>query len=249
MRIIISPAKQMREDWDTLAPEGLPHFLEEARQIKAALDRLSPGQLQALWRCGDAIARQNVERLAHMDLERGLTPAILAYRGIQYQYMAPGVFTREELAYVQTHLRILSGFYGLLRPLDGVVSYRLEMQADLAPEGKGDLYAFWGDKLARALSRESDLVLDLASREYSRAVEPHLPSGVRLVRCTFGQLRAGKVVEQGTACKMARGEMVRWMAGRDVTRLRELENFRELGYRFSPEHSEPDRLVFLRGEI
>ena len=175
MRIIISPAKKMNRDTDSFAPEGLPAFLPETRRVLSALEALSPAQLQALWKCSDAIARENVERLRTMDLERGLTPALFAYEGIQYQYLAPGVLEREALDYVKEHLRILSGFYGLLRPMDGVTPYRLEMGAKLAVDGCRDLYAFWGERLALALAAETDLVLDLASKEYSRAVLPHLP--------------------------------------------------------------------------
>ncbi|MFR1110679.1 MAG: YaaA family protein, partial [Anaerotruncus colihominis] len=148
MRIIISPAKKMHVDTDSLAPEGLPQFLSEARRLLSELRAMPGPALQALWNCNDAIAALNMERLRHMDLERDLTPAILSYEGIQYQYMAPGVFETGQFAFIQEHLRILSGFYGLLRPFDGVVPYRLEMQARLAVDGHRDLYAFWGDKLA-----------------------------------------------------------------------------------------------------
>ena len=182
-----------------------------------------------------------------MDLHRGLTPAILSYEGIQYRYMAPGVFETGPMAYIEEHLRILSGFYGLLRPFDGVTPYRLEMQAKLPVDGSRDLYAFWGDKLARALADETDLIVDLASKEYSRAVVPHLPSTVRVVTCVFGEYVNSKLVEKGTMCKMARGEMVRFMAERSVTEAEELCAFNRLGYAYAPGESAPDRLVFIKG--
>ena len=154
MRIIISPAKKMRVETDSFAPEGLPAFLPETRRLLAALKEMDGLQLQKLWKCNDSIAALNLERLAHMDLEGRLTPALLSYEGIQYQYMAPGVFDREQLDYVKEHLRILSGFYGLLRPFDGVTPYRLEMAAPLKVDGHKDLYAFWGNKLAEALAAQ-----------------------------------------------------------------------------------------------
>ena len=178
MRVIIAPAKKMRRDTDSFPVEGLPVFLEEAGRLKRALQGMAPGELQALWKCSGALAGLNAGRLADMDLRRGLTPAILAYEGIQYRYMAPGVMEAAQLDYLREHLRILSGFYGLLRPFDGVTPYRLEMQARLSVDGAGDLYAFWGGRLAEQLASETDWVLNLASREYSRAVEPHLPPGV-----------------------------------------------------------------------
>ena len=247
MKLIISPAKKMNVDTDTMEIRGLPRFLDRTRLLCDWLKTMSYDQLKALWRCNDAIASLNYERLQHMELEERLTPAVLAYEGIQYRYMAPHLFSWEQFDYLDRHLRILSGFYGVLRPFDGVTPYRLEMQARLRVENSRDLYAFWGDRLARALAEETDTVLDLASREYSRAVVPHLPRGVPLVACIFGRLRPdGRVVEQGAPCKMARGQMVRWMAEQAVTRVEELREFRDLGYRFSPERSDPGRYVFLK---
>lgn len=246
MRIIIAPAKKMRSDPDSLAPAGLPDFLPETEVLCAALRSMDPAALQRLWRCNDRIAALNVRRLEEMDLRRNLTPAILAYEGIQYQYMAPGVFSREEYAYVQTHLRILSGFYGLLRPFDGVTPYRLEMQAKLAVGGARDLYGFWGDRLARRLFAETDLILNLASKEYSLCVSRFLEPSVRFVTCVFGQEKDGKVLEQGTQCKMARGEMVRYLAETGAETLEAVRGFDRLDYRFSPAHSDEETLVFLR---
>lgn len=246
MRIIISPAKKMNVDVDSFAPEGLPQFIGEAEQLKTVLQSMTPRQLRALWKCNEAIAKLNVERLETMDLRCRLTPAILAYEGIQYRYMAPGVFETGHLAYIKEHLRILSGFYGLLRPFDGVTPYRLEMQARLSVDGGKDLYAFWGGKLAKQLASETDFVLNLASREYSRAVEPHLPASVRFLSCTFGELKEGRVMEKGTLCKMARGQMVRWLAENNITDPEDIRAFADLGYRFSPEHSTENNDVFIK---
>lgn len=246
MRIIISPAKRMVTDLDGFAPEGLPQFLPQAERLKAAMQGMSPQELQQLWRCNDAIAALNVERLGRMDLHRGLTPAILAYEGIQYRYMAPGVLERGQLDYIREHLRILSGFYGLLRPFDGVTPYRLEMQARLSVDGARDLYAFWGGRLACQLAEETDLVVNLASKEYAKAVEPHLPPRVKVLTCTFGERRGEKIVEKGTLCKMARGQMVRWLAEQGVTRAEEIRNFDGLGYRWDETRSTPRDLAFVR---
>ena len=247
MRIIISPAKKMNVDTDSFTPDGLPQFLDRTERLKAALQEMSPKELQALWKCNDAIAKLNVERLRGMELRRRLTPAVLAYEGIQYRYMAPGVFETEQFAYIREHLRILSGFYGLLRPFDGVTPYRLEMQARLAVDGCKDLYGFWGSALADQLSAETGLVLNLASQEYSRAVEPHLPPTVRFLTCTFGERKGDKIVEKGTMCKMARGEMVRWLAEHNITAPEDIPAFDHLDYRYSPDHSTENNYVFIKG--
>ena len=249
MRILISPAKKMRVDTDSFAAPSLPAFLSETERLLTALRAMTPAQLQKLWKCNDSIAALNQARLETMDLHRQLTPAILSYEGIQYQYMAPGVFDRQALDYVSAHLRILSGFYGMLRPFDGVTPYRLEMAAPLSVDGAKDLYAFWGDKLAHTLAAETDLVVNLASKEYSKAVLPHLPAHVQVLTCTFGELKGDKVVEKGTMCKMARGEMVRWMAEHDVQQAEALQAFDRLGYRFSPAHSRAEHYVYLKEDV
>ncbi len=237
MKIIIAPAKKMEVDIDNFEPLGMPQFLAQTVQIKECLAQQTAAQLQALWQCNDAIAAQNVQRLATMDLHKNLTPALFAYRGIQYQYMAPDVMEQSQLDYLQTHLRILSGFYGLLRPFDGAVPYRLEMQARLAVGGANNLYDFWGAQLADALAAPGDCVLNLASKEYSKAVQKHLPASTAFITCQFGTVQNGKLREKATACKMARGEMVRWLAEHDVSNPAQVKGFDALGYRFAPEYS------------
>ena len=147
MKIILSPAKKMNVETDILTPSGLPEFLDRTEVILSWLRSKSYGELKALWDCNDKIAEQNFERLEHMDLRKNLTPAVLAYEGIAYQYMAPIIFENSHFDYVQEHLRILSGFYGVLRAMDGVTPYRLEMQAKATVDGNKDLYEFWGRRL------------------------------------------------------------------------------------------------------
>ena len=246
MRIIISPAKKMNMDTDSLPIRTLPRFLGRTEELLALLRAMSPEELKALWKCNDRLVRLNVERLADMNLRSQLTPAILAYEGIQYQYMAPGVFTGEELEYVQEHLRILSGFYGVLRPFDGVLPYRLEMQARLkTPEGK-DLCEFWGDTLAAEVFGETDCVVNLASREYSQCLSRYVPSGARFITCVFGERKDGKIVEKGTMCKMARGEMVRYLAENRAEDPEQMRDFDRLQYRFSPADSDGHTYTFIR---
>jgi len=246
MRIIISPAKKMNADTDTLPWRDLPAMLPKTQQLLDRLRSMNEGELKRLWRCNDQIAALNVERLRGMDLHRNLTPAIIAYEGIQYQYMAPDVFTQKEYDYVQEHLRILSGFYGVLRPLDGVTPYRLEMQARLRMGEAKDLYAFWGDELARSVLDGTDCVINLASKEYSVCVSKYLPKNKSLITCVFGEEKDGKIIEKGTMCKMARGEMVRFMAANGIKNPEEIKAFNGLDYRYSPERSDEQTYVFVR---
>ena len=245
MRIIISPAKKMNVDIDSLPWRNLPAFLHKTQLLCATLQAMSFEELKKLWKCNDSIAELNVRRLKNMDLHTRLTPAVLAYEGIQYQYMAPGVFSDQEFDYIQEHLRILSGFYGVLKPFDGVTPYRLEMQAKLRTEKAKDLYTYWGDNLAKALSEETDCIVNLASKEYSVCVSKYLPEHVRFITCVFGEEKDGKVIEKGTMCKMARGEMVRYMAENQIEDVQQIKSFNRLNYRFDQSRSDDNLFVFL----
>ncbi len=247
MKIIISPAKKMNRDTDSFDCHGLPPLLDRTEQLYRRLRELSYVELKALWGCNDQIAALNYERLQNMDLRRSLTPALLSYEGIQYQYMAPGVLADSELDYLEQNLRILSGFYGILRPFDGVTPYRLEMQARLSVAGCSNLYAFWRDTIAQYLFSEAgaDEIVNLASKEYSRCVSPYVPEHTRFLTCVFGELQGDKVIEKGTKCKMARGEMVRYMAEKQVKTIKALQGFDRLGYAFAPDRSDETTYVFL----
>lgn len=246
MKIIISPAKKMKMDLDGLEYCGLPLYLDKANQLKQQLCKMSDAELKNLWRCSDKLVKLNKERFRTMDLQRRLTPAVFAYEGIQYQYMAPDVFTCDQLDYVQKRVFILSGFYGILRPFDGITPYRLEMQARLQGNGFRSLYEFWGDALAKRASAETDTIINLASREYSKAVSVYLPKEIRFLTCTFGEVQNGRLVEKGVRCKMARGEMVRFMAENNIEDAELLKNFCRLHYVFSLEHSTETNYVFIR---
>lgn len=189
MRIIISPAKQMRTDTDTIACTETPVFLEKTAILKDWISGLSFDEQKKLWGCNDKIAKQNAARFADMDLKSSLTPALLAYDGIQYTYMAPAVFEDGQVTYVQEHLRILSGFYGVLKPMDD-----------------------------------------------------------RCITCVFGELVNGKVVQKGVYAKMARGEMVRFMAGIQAEKPEQIKNFDWSGYQFDEGRSSEMEYVFVRAE-
>lgn len=252
MKIIISPAKKMNIDSDTLEITGLPMFLERTGCLVEWLQSLSFTEARRLWGCNEKIAGLNVERLAHMDLYKNLTPALLSYEGIQYQYMAPRVFEGCHWEYVQSRLRILSGFYGMLKPLDGVTPYRLEMQTKGAPSGYRDLYEFWGNSLYDAIAEEEKgtaepLIVNLASKEYSRCIESYVKPPVRLITCVFGEFQNGKVLQKGTMAKMARGEMVRFMAEQRIECAEGLKDFERLGYTYREELSTDTEYVFIKG--
>ena len=249
MRIIISPAKQMRVDTDTFACGTVPVFIDKTEILMQWVQSLSYEEQKKLWACNDKIARQNAERFAHMDLRKDLTPALLAYDGIQYTYMAPAVFEDGQYDYVQEHLRILSGFYGIVKPMDGVVPYRLEMQAKAAVSGYKNLYDFWGGSLYREVIDDDRIIVNLASKEYSKCIEKYLLPDDRFITCVFGELDGEKIVQKGVYAKMARGEMVRYMAANAITEPEEIRAFDWSGYRFREDLSFENEYIFIRTEI
>lgn len=246
MKIILSPAKKMKVCQDMLPYVSLPVFPRQTEQILAWLRERSAEELKILWKCSDRIVQQNLERLAVMKLDQNLSPAILSYEGIAYQYMAPSVFESGQLDYVQEHLRILSAFYGVLKPMDGVTPYRLEMQAKASIGGYKDLYSFWGDRICQEVRDASGIIINLASREYAKCVEPYLTPEDTFITCDFMEPSGQKLVTKGTYAKMARGEMVRYLAEHSVETPEEIQAFDRLNYRFRKDLSEENRYVFVR---
>ena len=409
LKIILSPAKKMVVDSDSLECLGMPPFLDKTEKIKKELKSKSYVDLKKLWGCNDSIATENVQRLENMNLYRNVTPAILAYDGIAFKYMAPAVFDVQQFEYIQNHLFILSGFYGVVRPFDGVVPYRLEMQAKLKFDAFKNLYEFWGGKMYnyiahnidgnkqaffenakllaelfgitalmygslglehltgknlnaddidiiipasfttdrwqefktalekngyiltdehehtftkdgrefsygqleeleqftgiatediavhthndiayRLLSLEQNLkvytqsskdgyrvnvrqkkdaekitfinslletpdkadktvtIINLASEEYSKTISKYVQEDVKFITITFADLINGKLVEKGTKCKMARVEMVRFMAENNIENPEEIKKFNRLNYVYSPEHTTENNIVFIQ---
>ncbi len=247
MKIIISPAKQMRVDEEACSCRQ-PVFLQRTGKLLAAMRKMDYAQLQQLWQCNDKLAQQNYARIQTMKLLQGMTPAVLAYDGLQYTHMGPRVFDTQAWRYVCENLRILSGFYGILRADDGIVPYRLEMQAKLACDGFGDLYSFWGDSLYRELICDDRVILNLASKEYSKAVEPYLEKDVEFISCIFAVGTKEKYKVKATEAKMARGYMVRWCAEGNVTDVVKVQEFDGYGYKFCQELSDKRKYVFLKPE-
>ena len=246
MKIILSPAKKMIVDIDNLAPVELPVYIDKTAEVLNWMKSKSKEELKAIWKCNDKIAEQNFNRLEKMDLYSRLTPAVLAYEGIAFQYMAPAVFEIQQFEYLQNHLRILSAFYGILKPMDGVTPYRLEMQAKAEIEETTNLYDYWGDRLYHSVIDDSRTIINLASKEYSKCIERYLSDKDNYITITFCELSGDKLVTKGTYAKMARGEMVRFMAENNIENPVDIQKFDRLGYTFRGNLSSETEYVFER---
>lgn len=247
MRILLSPTKKMKVELESPHDMTKPVFEEEAAKLVRILKSMDVKGLKKLWACNDKLVEENIERLEKFSLsERILTPALLSYEGIAFKYMAPAVFREDMLSYVSEHLRILSGLYGVLRATDGVSPYRLEMQAKLKTGRAENLYDFWGDKIYKEVKSEDGLIINLASKEYSKCVEPYLIKEDRMLTCHFGEWEEDNFITKGTYAKMARGEMVRFMAEHKVKKAEELQAFNHLDYCFDEKKSTDKDYYFYR---
>ncbi len=243
MRIIISPAKKMRVDSDSFRSRGTPVFQERATELQKLLRKLPPEKLKKVWAVSDKLFIK-AQGLLSYELSNAQTPAIIAYEGIQYQYMAPSVFSYDELEYIEDKLRIISGFYGVLKPFDRVIPYRLEMQARFP--GKGGLYSYWKDDIYREVLPSDHIIVNLASEEYAKAIRPYLSEDDRFIDCYFAERDGDRLVEKGVYAKIARGEMVRFLASRKADSPETMKEFTSSGYIFDEESSTGSRYVFIR---
>jgi uncharacterized protein len=254
MLIVLSPAKTL----DFTAPAPLrrhtqPELLDQSRVLNAVLrdhDAASLGKLMAI---SSDLSQLNVERNQHwappFTLENA-KQALFAFRGDVYGGLDADSFSSEDLAWAQQHLRILSGLYGLLRPLDLMQAYRLEMGTRLAnPAGK-DLYAFWADSLTRALNQAlqaqgDGILLNLASEEYFSAVKPAVLEG-EILTPVFKDYKNGTYKIISFFAKKARGQMASWIIRERLADPAALKEFHVGGYRYSQSLSSAAVLVFTR---
>jgi hypothetical protein len=252
MLIVLSPAKSL--DLDTAPTTKLsttPDFIDRASQLIAVLRDRSPGQIGELMSISDALAVLNVSRYAHWTKDHaGARQAVMSFDGDVYTGLEARKLTPRQLDYVQAHVRILSGLYGVLRPLDLMHPYRLEMGTRLQnPRGK-DLYAFWGElvtqKLNETIAANGDKALvNLASEEYFKVVKPKLLE-VPVVTPVFEDWKGGKYKIISFFAKRARGMMARYAAVKGIKDPEKLKNFDADGYAFDKAVSSEKSWVFRR---
>ena len=258
MLFLLSPAKSL--DYDTPPPAGLaatqPHF-EGPRGPSVELIKLlreqSPQEIGELMHLSDKLAALNVARYAawsSKSTDKNAKQAALAFDGDVYGGLDAKTLKLAQLAWAQEHICILSGLYGVLRPLDRLQPYRLEMGTRLANRHGSDLYAFWGERIAahlntRLAADRTPVVVNLASQEYFKSVDRSVLKA-RVVECVFQEGKGGQFKIVSFYAKRARGLMARWAVLHKAATPRALEKFDLEGYAFAPAVSAPDRLVFRR---
>ena len=251
MLVVVSPAKKL----DMGRVDGIaatqPDFAAEAIELAQVAQGLSVPELQKLMGISETLAQLNAERFGRFG-EMEKKPAAFAIAGDTYQGLEAASLDPDEMIYAQDHLRILSGLYGILRPLDEIEPYRLEMGSRLKTAHGKSLYDYWGDKIAKALNTQADAVntdilVNCASQEYFGAVDLEALS-LRVITPQFMEMKAGTPKIVSFFAKKARGAMARYIVQTRSMDHSSLLDFDAGGYRYAAEMSTPDRPVFLRDQ-
>lgn len=274
MITIISPAKNMRksEDWKELIDEGelsCPRLYEKSNEVLAHMKEYITEEIRAIMKIKENLAQLNYCRFQRMKpisccknskdgkespKFTGKTPAIFAYDGIQYKSISPESISKDGIEFLNDHLRIISGLYGVLRPFDMIDEYRLEMQTKVKINDKANLYSFWDGSISGNISEDlggEGIVLNLASKEYSKTVEKYFDnkkseSKIKLITCTFKVEKAGKLKVESTASKKARGYMVRYIAENKIDGIEGVKTFNIDGFTYSENESTEKEIVFVK---
>ena len=274
MITIISPAKNMRksEDWKELIDEGelsCPRLYEKSNEVLAHMKEYITEEIRAIMKIKEELAQLNYCRFQRMKpisccknskdgkespKFTGKTPAIFAYDGIQYKSISPESISKDGIEFLNDHLRIISGLYGVLRPFDMIDEYRLEMQTKVKINDKANLYSFWDGSISGNISEDlggEGIVLNLASKEYSKTVEKYFDnkkseSKIKLITCTFKVEKAGKLKVESTASKKARGYMARYIAENKIDDIEGVKTFNIDGFTYSENESTEKEIVFVK---
>ncbi len=254
MMIVISPAKTLDFESEKRNLQGTtPHFQDDAVKVAAVMRKQSEKKLAALMDISKDLAQLNYMRYQQWGVQTDNTSkrhALLAFKGDVYIGLQAETFSDEQLQYAQEHLRILSGLYGLLRPLDLIEAYRLEMGTKINIGRKKDLYAFWQEKITLKLKEEmlqvgSSHLINLASNEYFKSINTK-KLGVSIISPQFKEEKNGELKMISFFAKKARGMMSRFIITNDITNPEHLSAFSEDGYRYDPARSTPEKPLFIR---
>ena len=254
MIIVLSPAKTLDYEFETDGNHSVPSFLSQSSKLIGQLKKKEPKDIASLMGLSDKLATLNYDRYqswtASKKASNDSKPSLLVFKGDVYQGLQAEDLTKKEMNFAQKHVRILSGLYGILRPLDLMKPYRLEMGTKLETTQGKNLYEFWGDKIQKNVldelkNQKSDLLINLASKEYF-TVLGKVPEDVNVISPAFKDYKNGKYKIISFYAKKARGLMARWIIQNKVTDFENLKDFDVEGYKYSKAESTSTTPVFLR---
>ena len=250
MLIVISPAKTLNYTSELPSVDTTnPVFAKDTELLAQQFKKYNPAQLKDIMGISLNLASLNAERYANWQ-HAPLRPAIFAYNGDVYDGIDAYSLTKPDLAFAQTHLRIISGLYGSLKPLDNIKPYRAAFDNDLQIESKKDLYAYWGDKITKQINKDieqtgDNILINLASQEYFNAIK-NKALKAKVVIPVFKEIKNGKLMVISFFAKKARGMMTRFIIKNKITTVDDIFNFSEEGYVYNPDLSKTDMPVFTR---
>lgn len=248
---IISPAKNMRNlKIDNIKPKIYGKyrlFTEETKEIIKELRNLTPWDIQSIMKVNEKIAFQSYAYFQDFNFDEEGVCGLLAYDGLVFKNIKAEEFTSEDFDFAHNHVRILDAFYGIVNPLDGVLPYRLEMQYKININDK-NLYKFWDNKLYKKLYSEDNVIVNLASEEYAKAVRVFLDKDDIFIDIDFKIHRDGKLKTMATWAKMARGQMIKYIVENRINNPEDLKDFTFNGYKFDTTLSTDKKYVFVKQE-
>ncbi len=254
MIIVLSPAKTLDYEFDNDTNNSVPSFLSQSSKLISQLKKKEPKDIASLMGLSDKLATLNYDRYQSWTASKKASddskPALLVFKGDVYQGLHAEDLSKKEMNFAQKHIRILSGLYGILRPLDLMKPYRLEMGTKLETAQGNNLYEFWGDKIQKNVldelkNQKSDLLINLASKEYF-SVLGKVPQDINVISPAFKDYKNGKYKIISFYAKKARGFMARWIIKNKVTDFENLKDFDVDGYKYSKAESTSTTPVFLR---
>ncbi|MEM0910640.1 MAG: peroxide stress protein YaaA [Pseudomonadota bacterium] len=256
MLLIVSPAKNLNYNkLDRALETGMPRMLAQTEALVERCRLLSPADLSSLMKISDKLALLNTERFQSFSSDftkENAKAALFAFNGDVYAGIDANSLTEDDVAFAQTHMRILSGLYGLLRPLDKMQAYRLEMGTKLAINGHHNLYQFWGDQITTLLNEDianqgDNILVNLASIEYFSSINENALDAM-IVQPQFKDQKKGQFKTISFFAKKARGLMARYIIQNRLSDVAQLQAFNLAGYQYSDEMSTPTKPVFIRYE-
>ena len=240
MKIIVSPAKNMRVKEEKTT---IPYFINNAMEIRDYLRGLNRDSLAKIWKCNDKLLDSNIELLKRIDIENNLTKAIYAYDGLQFKNLNIESLDNDSINYLNDNLYILSAMYGALRANDGVVPYRFDYLSKINFNNYKEMYSYWKSSIFEYISRDDNIIINLASKEYSDSITPY-NKNCRIINIIFGSIKNNKLLVKSTESKMMRGRFLRFMALNKIDDVEELKKFSNSGLSYNSILSDENNFVF-----
>lgn len=255
MILLLSPAKSLNyNSGANYQKSSLPIFSDKIQHLANSFKKLSANELGKLFKVSQKLSELNFKRYQEFSSEfnqENSRQALLAFNGDVYNYIATDDYNNQDFDFAQKHILILSGLYGLLRPLDLMQPYRLEMGTDLTKNpklkelGLSDLYNYWQEDIAKYLNQQQDEIINLASNEYFLAINPELINN-KIINIAFKEEKNGQLKIIGINAKRARGMMANYVVKNKITESQDLKNFSDANYKFNTELSDEDNWIFSR---